>query len=86
MDIKRLFVIPTVLSLALASFFVFAADTENKEVMATFKTQDGKEIRCLVHPDDKGVAGGLTKGDKIELIQGILNPAATDLSNGVVLE
>lgn len=65
MGIKRLLVIPTVLSLALASSFVFAADTESKAMTATFTTKDGKQIRCQVHPDDKSVVSGLKKGDDV---------------------
>lgn len=67
MDIKRLLVIPTVLSLTLASSFVFAANTEKKDVTVTFTTQDGKHIRCQVHPDDVKVAGDLKKGDSVSL-------------------
>ncbi|WP_133130685.1 hypothetical protein [Legionella yabuuchiae] len=55
-------ILATLLCLALASAFAFTKKTQDdKGVMATFKTDDGKEIRCWVDKDDleviKGVKG-----------------------------
>ncbi|WP_133130007.1 hypothetical protein [Legionella yabuuchiae] len=61
-------ILATCLGLALTSSFAFANEAgEDKGVMATFKTEDGKQIRCLVHPDDKDVLREVRKGSKVQL-------------------
>ncbi|GGI80777.1 hypothetical protein [Legionella impletisoli] len=68
MDIKNYLVILTVLSFALANSFAFAVEHDKKEVVATFKTEEGKEIRCLVHQDDKKIAETMQQGAILQLI------------------
>ncbi|WP_133130006.1 hypothetical protein [Legionella yabuuchiae] len=65
-------ILATCLGLALTSSFAFANEAgEDKGVMATFKTEDGKQIRCLVHRDDRDVLTGVRKGQVVRL-QGYL--------------
>ncbi|WP_133130607.1 hypothetical protein [Legionella yabuuchiae] len=59
-------ILATFLGLALTSSFAFADKTDDKGMMATFKTEDGKQIRCLVHKDDHAVVQAVV-GEKVKL-------------------
>ncbi|WP_133130684.1 hypothetical protein [Legionella yabuuchiae] len=64
-------ILATFLGLALTSAFAFANEIQdNKELWATFKTDDGKQIRCLVHQDDHEVIRGM-KGKDVVLSTGV---------------
>ncbi|HAT9776971.1 TPA: hypothetical protein JBD69_13280 [Legionella pneumophila subsp. pneumophila] len=61
----RLLFIPALLSFGLISSLAQAADTENKQTTATFKTQDGKTIECLMAPE---VGKDVKTGDMMEMM------------------
>ncbi|WP_133127193.1 hypothetical protein [Legionella nagasakiensis] len=58
--------VPILLTLSLSSL-AFAADIEEKDKWITLKTQDGKEVRCMVHPEDHAATQSIKKGDNVQL-------------------
>lgn len=60
--------LPIILTLSLASPFVYAdISKDDNQTTATFKTQDGKEVRCIINPEDVHVVKGLEQGEKLQL-------------------
>ncbi|WP_133129235.1 hypothetical protein [Legionella yabuuchiae] len=67
MNIKKLLLIPTAMSLGLACSFAFAAENSDKSAMVTLVTKDGKQIRCYVHSGDQKEAAYLKRGTTVQL-------------------
>ncbi|GGI77482.1 hypothetical protein [Legionella impletisoli] len=60
----------TFLGLALTSSFAFAIDKkDDNHMMATFKTDDGKSIGCVVRKEDQAKFIGLKQGEKVSLFK-----------------
>ncbi|KTC65590.1 Uncharacterised protein (plasmid) [Legionella adelaidensis] len=45
-----------------------ADSSSEKETTATFKTQDGKTIRCMIHPNDKVNFYQIKQGENVKLL------------------
>ncbi|KTC65589.1 Uncharacterised protein (plasmid) [Legionella adelaidensis] len=60
--------IASIFACSLAMPLAYADTSTEKQTMATFQTQDGKTVRCMVHPDDKEHFSKIKSGDTVKLM------------------
>ncbi|KTC66297.1 Uncharacterised protein (plasmid) [Legionella adelaidensis] len=64
---KAKLLVPLLFTFFLGIPLTYADSSTEKQTTATFKTEDGKTIRCMVHPEDRENLSQVKSGEKVKL-------------------